>query len=130
MKGFAVFGLLVVVLVAVSARPEEKYTDKYDNIDLDEILSNKRLLKNYTNCLLGKGNCSPDGADLKKVLPEAIKTECAKCTENQRKGSRKVLRHLIDNEPEIWAELEKEYDPSGEYAAKYREMAKKEGINI
>lgn len=44
---------------------EEKYTDKYDNIDLDEILSNKRLLMAYVNCVLDKGKCSPEGKELK-----------------------------------------------------------------
>jgi len=44
----------------------EKYTTKYDNIDLDTILESDRLLKNYVNCLLEKGSCTPDGKELKR----------------------------------------------------------------
>jgi len=44
---------------------EEKYTTKYDNIDLDTILASERLLKNYVNCLLEKGSCTPDGKELR-----------------------------------------------------------------
>ncbi|GJQ66509.1 hypothetical protein Trydic_g4500 [Trypoxylus dichotomus] len=129
MKFVILLGFLAVVTIAV-ARPDDKYTTKYDNVDLNEILKNKRLLKGYVFCLLDKGPCSPDGTELKKVLPDAIETECSKCSEKQSDGSRTVLRHLIDHEPEYYSELEKKYDPKGEYKIKYREQAKKEGISI
>ena len=61
----AAFALVVVAFAVVAARPDDKYTTKYDNIDLNEILKNKRLLKGYVNCLLEKGPCSPDGTELK-----------------------------------------------------------------
>lgn len=64
MAKFCVVALVLVGVVAV-ALAEDKYTTKYDNVDLDEILQNKRLLKNYVNCLLEKGNCTPDGQELK-----------------------------------------------------------------
>lgn len=56
--------LLVFAFSAVLA-DDPKYTTKYDNIDLDEIIKSDRLLKNYVNCLLEKGKCTPDGAELK-----------------------------------------------------------------
>lgn len=59
--------LLVLVFVAVSLAAEVKYTTKYDNVDLDEVIKSDRLLKNYVNCLLEKGNCTPDGAELKRM---------------------------------------------------------------
>lgn len=58
--------LCFVTLVAYSsARPNGSYTDRYDNLDLDEILNNSRLRVPYVKCLLGKGKCSPDGKELK-----------------------------------------------------------------
>lgn len=70
MKGLCVLALFAAVAIVAHAAPapDEKYTTKYDNVDLQEILKNKRLLKNYVNCLLDKGNCSPDGAELKSKL--------------------------------------------------------------
>lgn len=64
MRGLLVF-VFAFLVVYVSARPDNKYTTKYDSVDLNEIIGNKRLLKNYVHCLLGKGNCTPDGAELK-----------------------------------------------------------------
>lgn len=61
---FCAILLLVSTFSAVLA-DEPKYTTKYDNIDLDEIIKSDRLLKNYVNCLLEKGKCTPDGAELK-----------------------------------------------------------------
>lgn len=63
MNGLGVIALLLVAVAVVAA--DVKYTTKYDNVDLEEILKNKRLLKNYVHCLLEKGNCSPDGLELK-----------------------------------------------------------------
>lgn len=67
---FAVVCLLAVVAVAyVSARPKAdgEYTNKYDNIDVDQILHNERLLNRYTDCLLerNKGRCPPEAVELK-----------------------------------------------------------------
>lgn len=68
MKVFVV-ALVAAVVVVASARPETpKYTTKYDNIDLDQIIKNDRLMQNYVKCLLDQGNCSPDGAELKSKL--------------------------------------------------------------
>ncbi|KAI7815307.1 chemosensory protein [Rhyzopertha dominica] len=118
--------VFVVALVAslvylASARPEGKYTTKYDNIDLDQIIKNDRLMHNYVKCLLDQGNCSPDGAELKKTLPDAIHTDCAKCSEKQKEGSKKIMRHLIDNKPEWWKQLEAKYDKDGTYKKKYQD---------
>ena len=54
---------LVAVVAAVSAASE--YTTRFDNIDLDEILNNDRLLQSYVKCILKDGNCTPDGKELK-----------------------------------------------------------------
>lgn len=41
------------------------YTTRYDNINLDEILSSPRLVKSYINCLLTGKACTPEGNELK-----------------------------------------------------------------
>ncbi|KAG5320983.1 PEB3 protein, partial [Pseudoatta argentina] len=121
----ALFLLVVAVVLA-----EEKYTTKYDNIDLDTILTSERLLKNYVNCLLDKGSCTPDGKELKEILPDALMTECHKCSEKQKKGTEKVVRYLVNKKPETWEQLKKKYDSTGEYSIKYTDEAHKQGINV
>lgn len=58
------FCLVFVVLVA-GAFAAEKYTSAYENIDVDSILSNKRILTNYIKCMLDEGPCTADGRELK-----------------------------------------------------------------
>ncbi|XP_004529711.1 uncharacterized protein LOC101448405 isoform X2 [Ceratitis capitata] len=41
------------------------YDTKFDNIDLDEVLSQERLLRNYIKCLENLGPCTPDSKMLK-----------------------------------------------------------------
>ncbi|XP_014483919.1 PREDICTED: ejaculatory bulb-specific protein 3 [Dinoponera quadriceps] len=120
----------LLLLVVACALAEDKYTTKYDNVDIDSILASDRLLKNYVNCLLDKGSCTPDGKELKEHLPDALKNECSKCSEKQRRGSEKVIRFLVNKKPEIWEELKKKYDPTGEYSIKYEEEAQKQGLKV
>lgn len=56
--------LCLVAVAMVSARPEQ-YTDKFDNVNLEEILSNRRLLLPYLKCITDEGKCTPDGKELK-----------------------------------------------------------------
>lgn len=50
---------LCLLVVAVSA--DDKYTTKYDGVNLDEILKSDRLFNNYYKCLMDQGRCTPDG---------------------------------------------------------------------
>lgn len=65
MKIAILFLALMVVVVVVKAKPANQYTNKYDDINLDEILGNKRILDNYIKCLMDQGHCTPEGTELK-----------------------------------------------------------------
>nr|UEN71179.1 chemosensory protein 3 [Gregopimpla kuwanae] len=127
MKYFVV-ALAALVVVAVSAKPQ--YTTKYDNINLDEILKSERLLKNYVNCLMERGTCTADGKELKASLPDALETDCSKCSEKQKEGTDKVIRYLVDNKPETWKELIEKYDPEKKYRSKYEKKAEELGVKV
>ncbi|CAF4807603.1 unnamed protein product [Pieris macdunnoughi] len=114
----------VCLFAFVALAVAEKYTDRYDNINLDEILSNRRLLVPYMKCILDEGKCSADGKELKGHLTEALHNDCQKCTENQKKGSGRVLSHLINKEAEFWQKLKAKYDPDNNYAPKYEKQYK------
>lgn len=74
--------LLVICALMAYANAQNVYTTKYDGVNLDEILKSDRLLTNYFKCLMDKGKCTPDGNELKRTLPDALKTECSKCKLN------------------------------------------------
>uniref|UniRef100_A0A1B6LFB3 Uncharacterized protein n=1 Tax=Graphocephala atropunctata TaxID=36148 RepID=A0A1B6LFB3_9HEMI len=129
MSPVLVLGLTCLV-ASVAASPAGKYTTKFDNIDLDQIINNERLMNSYFNCLMERGHCTPDGEELKRSLPDALKTACSKCSEKQKNGSDKMIRHLVDKKPELFKELETKYDPSGIYRAQYEKDAAKKGIKV
>ncbi|CAG9795815.1 unnamed protein product [Diatraea saccharalis] len=126
----AKYFIALCLVVAAVARPSDKYTDKYDNLNLDEILENKRLLLAYVNCILDKGKCSPEGKELKEHLQEAIETGCAKCTEAQEKGAYRAIEFLIKNELDIWHQLTDKFDHEGKWRKKYEDRARANGIVI
>ncbi|XP_067002337.1 ejaculatory bulb-specific protein 3 [Anabrus simplex] len=121
----ASFFLLVLVAVAATWAAEEKYTNKFDNVDIDRILANGRILTNYIRCLMEEGPCTQEGRELKKTLPDALKTGCSKCNEKQKQATEKVIRHLMTNRKSDWDNLSKKYDPQGEYKKNYESLLSK-----
>lgn len=133
--------VFVAVLCALAAAEEEKYTNRFDTIDIDKVLNSERLLNNYHKCLMERGPCTPAGAELKSMylwmcsmsfcfqyaftgtLPDALQTDCAKCTQKQRDQGIKVNNFLLTKKPKMFKELEAKYDPDGKYRA--REAARK-----
>nr|CAJ01477.1 hypothetical protein [Locusta migratoria] len=118
--------LLLLVAVAAAMPDGDKYTTKYDNIDLDEILRNERLFSKYADCLLDEGNdrCTADGKELKVLIPDALQNECAKCNEKQKQGVEKVIRFLVTEKKDIWEKLRAKYDPDGTYYKNYEHYLK------
>ncbi|XP_062563272.1 ejaculatory bulb-specific protein 3-like [Armigeres subalbatus] len=122
--------IFILFALAVMATAQDSYPTKYDNIDVDEILNSDRLFKNYFNCLMDAGPCTPEGNELKKYLPDAIATGCTKCNDKQRELTTKVAKFLIEQRPDEWTTLRGKYDPENTFADKYRDEAAKLGINL
>lgn len=59
-------------------------------------------------------------------MPDAIETDCSKCSEKQKEGSEYMMRYLIDNKPDYWNPLQEKYDPTGTYKKRYFESKKQE----
>nr|UYB00860.1 chemosensory protein [Nilaparvata lugens] len=119
-----------VLLVSVSVSlclADDQYTSKYDNIDLDKILDSKRLVSNYVQCLLGTKGCPPEGLELKRILPDALKTQCSKCTCVQRQGAVKAIQRLQKDYPDEWKLLLDKWDAKRESLAKFDDYVKKGG---
>ncbi|XP_060530993.1 ejaculatory bulb-specific protein 3-like [Cylas formicarius] len=125
---FAIIFLLTALICSVTA--DEKYTTKYDNVDFDEIVRSERLLQNYVNCLMDRGPCAPDAAELKRLLPDALETDCSKCSEAQQVGTKKVIKHLATNKKDWFSELEDKYDPDRTYLERHRSEWEAEGIKF
>ncbi|XP_058790078.1 ejaculatory bulb-specific protein 3-like [Phymastichus coffea] len=114
-------GCLGCFLAAVLGQEGAKrlYTTKYDNLDVEAVINNQRLLKSYVGCLLERNACTADAAEMRRNLPDALATNCGGCSEAQKRFSDRMSHHLIDRRPEDWAMLEKKYDPTGDYRRRY-----------
>lgn len=124
------FVVALFALVAVTAAADEVYTSKFDNVNVDDILKSDRLFTNYFKCLMDTGRCTPEGSELKRLLPDALKTSCKKCTEKQQVNTDKVLRFISSKKPKQWEELKAKFDPDNVYVVQYREAAAARGIEI
>ncbi|KAK7873551.1 hypothetical protein R5R35_008794 [Gryllus longicercus] len=112
---------LLCCLVALAAAAE-KYSDRWDNIDLDGILRDDKKLDAYLSCVLDGGACSREGELLKRVMPEAIRTMCGRCTPRQKEGARRAMDYLKQHRPQQWSRLVRKFDPTGEYTRKYEAL--------
>lgn len=115
------FFVLVSSLVCFTLAGEQ-YTTKFDNFDVDKVLNNNRILTSYIKCLLDEGNCTNEGRELKTVLPDALKTDCSKCSEIQKDRSEKVIKFLMKNRSSDFDRLTAKYDPTGAYKKKLEKL--------
>nr|ADV36661.1 chemosensory protein 8 [Antheraea yamamai] len=107
--------LALFALVAVVASTSEYYQTQYENFDANQLVENVRLLKNYIKCFLDEGPCTPEGNEFKKAIPDALQTNCSKCSPKQRELIRIVVKGFQEKLPELWEQLSKKEDPRGEY---------------
>uniref|UniRef100_A0AAG5DGQ3 Chemosensory protein 5 n=1 Tax=Anopheles atroparvus TaxID=41427 RepID=A0AAG5DGQ3_ANOAO len=97
------------------------YSARYDNLDIDTILGSNRLVSNYVDCLLSRKPCPPEGKDLKRILPEALRTKCARCSPIQKENALKIITRLYFDYPDQYRALRERWDPSGEYHRRFEE---------
>ncbi|KAK6624045.1 hypothetical protein RUM44_010903 [Polyplax serrata] len=122
----AILAKILLLCVLLTHLKAETYTRKWDNINVDDILASNRLLENYKKCLLDQGPCTEEGKELKKNIPDALQTECRKCTQTQKVNTEKVIDFMIENRKPWWEELQKKYDPTGIYYRRKMEKRARE----
>lgn len=67
-KFHAVVLLLSVMVLCGWAMPDNtKYSAKFDQIDVDQIIRNSRLFNNFVKCFLDQGPCTGDGRELRGI---------------------------------------------------------------
>ncbi|XP_063540428.1 caskin-1-like isoform X2 [Cydia strobilella] len=112
-----------------SLRDLPKYDKRYDYLSVDAILENKRLVRNYVDCLINAKPCTPEGKALKKILPEALRTKCVRCTENQKQTAVKVIKRVKAEYPEDWQKLASRWDPTGDFTRYFEEVLTRDHFN-
>nr|APC94298.1 chemosensory protein 3 [Pyrrhalta aenescens] len=115
----------LVVPAPVLEDGEQYYTTKYDHVDIEMILNNRRLVSYYAACMLNKGPCPPEGLEFKRILPDAIQTNCVKCTEKQKATTLRTIKRLMKEYKKIWDQLKAEWDPDDVFVKKFLETYNK-----
>ncbi|XP_034939979.1 ejaculatory bulb-specific protein 3-like [Chelonus insularis] len=108
--------LLLFVGVAFAATSLSK---QLANADIDTVLQNQRLLSRYIQCLLDSVPCTAEGRELKKTLPNALKSGCSQCDAKTKETVEKVINHLKSKRANDWEKLLAKYDPKGEYKKRF-----------
>lgn len=66
----------------LSPPPGGYYKTRYDHLDIETILNQKRLVQYYAACLLNKGPCTPQGIEFKREFFFNIYTKVANLLTN------------------------------------------------
>ncbi|XP_037046278.1 uncharacterized protein LOC119081447 isoform X3 [Bradysia coprophila] len=127
---FTVIGtILVYTKYAYCDQGIDLYSVRYNNLDIDTILNSDRLVTNYVECLLSRKPCSPEGKELKRILPEALRTKCGRCSNSQKEVALKVLKKLYVYYPKHYNDLRAKWDQTGEYHRRFEEYLREERFN-
>ncbi|XP_045452399.1 uncharacterized protein LOC123661488 [Melitaea cinxia] len=131
---FIVLCLCVCVLTVMgqdidAMRNLPKYDSRYDYLDVDALFNSKRLVRNYVECLVNGQRCTPEGKALKRLMPEALRTKCVRCTESQKKIAVKIIKRLKNEYPDEWAKLSSKWDPTGDFTRYFEVFLANEQFN-
>lgn len=63
-----IISCVVSVTIALTITRDGFYDTKYNHLDIERVLNNKRLVLYYGQCLLGEGPCTPQGTEFKSKL--------------------------------------------------------------
>ncbi|KYN34954.1 Ejaculatory bulb-specific protein 3 [Trachymyrmex septentrionalis] len=95
--------IIAMYVVMCVLAEEERYSDQYDHVDIQAIIQNKELRKEYYNCFMEIAPCkSPEQQNLTDMFSEAFQTKCRKCTKKQIENLDMVTNWFVTNEPETW----------------------------
>nr|AHJ61049.1 chemosensory protein 5 [Sogatella furcifera] len=87
------------------------YDKMFENMDVNSLLKNHRLVDSYLKCFLNEGSCTHIGHEVKMMIPEVIRSRCATCGENQMRALKAGLRLFIVLRPDDWKRFLDVYDP-------------------
>ncbi|XP_054277856.1 ejaculatory bulb-specific protein 3-like [Macrosteles quadrilineatus] len=119
---------LILILLSGCAAPQKtrdpakRALYRLEKIDVDNMLNNNRIMTNYVKCFVGKGACSPEARDFRKLIPKLTATACGDCTPNQKKIIKKIFLFMYFERSSDWKVLQERYDPNRKFEAKVCEF--------
>ncbi|KAF5299911.1 hypothetical protein FQR65_LT09306 [Abscondita terminalis] len=124
---FMFVGLLTVIAV-VYVVESENITDEFDGVDIDQILSSKRLVDNYLICFKTGQKCTRDGKKARELLPDVLQSKCSECNDVHVEKIQQILTWVVENKPDDFLELETIFDAEHKYREIYADELEKRNI--
>ncbi|EFX63705.1 hypothetical protein DAPPUDRAFT_267893 [Daphnia pulex] len=101
--------VVLVVLASLAATVSAQASMALENVDVDNVLKNEKLVKRYIDCTLERGRCEQNGRDLKVMIPRVLNEGCSGCTPKQVENSNRIINFMKTNHPGDWAAIETKY---------------------
>nr|WVD93733.1 chemosensory protein 9 [Graphosoma rubrolineatum] len=114
--------LLVIFSLAMVAFAQ--YQGRFESVDVDSILNNRRLMDAYTRCYLDKGPCAPPAREAKKYFAEIFRTNCGKCSKEQKKQIKTAFTKLIKQRPQDFEKIFAKYNPGSTHLNSFTKWLK------
>ncbi|XP_024217760.1 ejaculatory bulb-specific protein 3 [Halyomorpha halys] len=99
------------IIFSLASMVFAQYQTRFETVDVDSILNNRRLMDAYTKCYLDKGPCAPPAREAKKYFAEIFRTNCGKCSREQKKQIKTAFSKLITVRPQDFQKIFAKYNP-------------------
>ena len=121
--------IVVLIVMAAASAQQQSSWEALENLDVDNVLKNTKLVKRYLDCLLDRGRCEKNGRDWKgnlkqsfnsklqfknpicnlEMLPRILNEGCRACTPKQVDKSNQVINFMKANHLEDWNAIDAKY---------------------
>ncbi|XP_045521965.1 putative odorant-binding protein A10 [Pieris brassicae] len=91
------------------------YSPDNDNIDIESVVSNVDVLRDFINCFNDNTPCDEVKSDFKKDLPEVFETSCSKCTDKQKHIFKRFIDEAKVKLPSEYGIFLQKYDTQGKF---------------
>ncbi|XP_038211256.1 allergen Tha p 1-like [Zerene cesonia] len=106
---------LCALIGAAMAEELEYYKTPSEHIDIPAVVEDPKKLQELMDCFLDRQPCSKVHANFLALIPETIKTACAKCNSAQKQSANIFLTGLRNKMPRDYDDFVKKFDPEGKY---------------
>lgn len=97
---------------------EELHFISFHFLIVSKFISNRFFKYHIKNIPIKFNSNQKKNHFVSALLPDAIQTDCSKCTADQKRNSKKIINFLRTRRPADWKALKAKYDPESKYLSK------------
>nr|WGJ79148.1 chemosensory protein 9 [Conopomorpha sinensis] len=103
----------VVLFVLVAAAMASNKEERYNNLDIEELVSNKCVFKSYLDCFRDSDFCNAITETYRPDYLEAMLTACSGCNDKQKHVAHRFIDAALEQFPAESELLATMMDPTG-----------------